>query len=250
MAWTTPRTWAAGEVLTDALLNAQIRDNFNAIVNDGVNAIVIARGTDASMPSSDAPLRITATYTGTAVEESMMAVFTFTDNRTTGNFSSQALRIAFNRSSTATAGGSAQDAALLISSTMNATLTTMFSLISLSGPSVAATKTLTDYRGLYISNAGGAGTVTTQYGIKIDTLNKGGTNYAIYTDLGIVRFGDRADIAGVRVTADPGSGLASTVTLSGSTIATGGGAPATPGTVARWWKVYDGTTVRYIPMYS
>lgn len=31
MAWTTPRTWVAGEVVTAAILNTHIRDNLNAI---------------------------------------------------------------------------------------------------------------------------------------------------------------------------------------------------------------------------
>lgn len=31
MAWTNPRTWAAGEDLTAALLNTHVRDNFKAI---------------------------------------------------------------------------------------------------------------------------------------------------------------------------------------------------------------------------
>lgn len=31
MAWTTPRTWAAGEVVTAALLNTHLRDNLKAI---------------------------------------------------------------------------------------------------------------------------------------------------------------------------------------------------------------------------
>jgi hypothetical protein len=31
MAWTTPKTWAAGEVLTAANFNAHIRDNLNAV---------------------------------------------------------------------------------------------------------------------------------------------------------------------------------------------------------------------------
>lgn len=31
MAWTSPRTWLAGEVLTAALLNTHLRDNLNAI---------------------------------------------------------------------------------------------------------------------------------------------------------------------------------------------------------------------------
>jgi hypothetical protein len=31
MAWTVPRTWRTGELVTSGLLNQQIRDNFNAI---------------------------------------------------------------------------------------------------------------------------------------------------------------------------------------------------------------------------
>lgn len=31
MAWTTPRTWVAGEVVTAALLNTHLRDNLNAV---------------------------------------------------------------------------------------------------------------------------------------------------------------------------------------------------------------------------
>jgi len=33
MAWTTPRTWVSGEVVTAALLNTHLRDNLNAIGN-------------------------------------------------------------------------------------------------------------------------------------------------------------------------------------------------------------------------
>lgn len=32
MAWTVPRTWVAGEVVTDAIMNAHVRDNFRALV--------------------------------------------------------------------------------------------------------------------------------------------------------------------------------------------------------------------------
>lgn len=32
MTWTTPRTWIAGEIVTAALMNAQIRDNMLSIV--------------------------------------------------------------------------------------------------------------------------------------------------------------------------------------------------------------------------
>jgi hypothetical protein len=33
MAWTTPRTWVAGEVVTAALLNTHLRDNLDALGN-------------------------------------------------------------------------------------------------------------------------------------------------------------------------------------------------------------------------
>jgi hypothetical protein len=38
MAWTTPRTWVTGELVTAALLNAHLRDNLNALVPVGVDA--------------------------------------------------------------------------------------------------------------------------------------------------------------------------------------------------------------------
>ena len=31
MAWTTPRTWVAGELVTAAMMNAHVRDNLNAL---------------------------------------------------------------------------------------------------------------------------------------------------------------------------------------------------------------------------
>jgi len=40
MAYTTPRTWVTGELVTAAMLNQQIRDNENAIVPNGPDAWV------------------------------------------------------------------------------------------------------------------------------------------------------------------------------------------------------------------
>ena len=33
MAWTTPRSWTAGETVTSTIMNTHVRDNFNAIVS-------------------------------------------------------------------------------------------------------------------------------------------------------------------------------------------------------------------------
>lgn len=51
--------------------------------------------------------------------------------------------------------------------------------------------TITNNYGLYHFEATGAGAITNNYGIYVESLTKGGTsNYAIYTNLGLVRFGD------------------------------------------------------------
>ncbi len=61
--------------------------------------------------------------------------------------------------------------------------------------------TLTNRYGLYVNNATGAGTVTNQYGVYVAGMTKGGTlNYAIYTNAGLVHFGDAVDLtAGLTV---------------------------------------------------
>lgn len=41
MAWTTPRTWSAGETVTATIMNTHVRDNLNALAN---KAIVISIG--------------------------------------------------------------------------------------------------------------------------------------------------------------------------------------------------------------
>ncbi|MFA5153371.1 MAG: hypothetical protein WC554_12480 [Clostridia bacterium] len=40
MAWTTPKTWTGGELVTEDTLNEQIRDNFNVVRNQIRYAIV------------------------------------------------------------------------------------------------------------------------------------------------------------------------------------------------------------------
>lgn len=42
---------------------------------------------------------------------------------------------------------------------------------------------------------GGGGTITTQYGLYLDSLTTGTTNYAIYTNDGLVHFGDKVELA-------------------------------------------------------
>lgn len=63
MAWTTPRTWTTGEVVTASHLNAHVRDNFNAfsththsgVAGDGSNLagrLVVVKAADQSVTNS------------------------------------------------------------------------------------------------------------------------------------------------------------------------------------------------------
>lgn len=45
MAWTSPRTWAAGEVETAAFFNPQVRDNLNWLEPDAGGWIAVGTGT-------------------------------------------------------------------------------------------------------------------------------------------------------------------------------------------------------------
>lgn len=51
----------------------------------------------------------------------------------------------------------------------------------------------------YAGNAtkGAGSTITTQYGLYVESLTSGATNYAIYTNTGLVRFGDTVTMNGV-----------------------------------------------------
>lgn len=61
-------------------------------------------------------------------------------------------------------------------------------------------------------NSGG-GAITTLYGIRIGNMNVGGTNYAIYTNAGLVHFGDSLDFAsGKNITLVAGNIITDTTT--------------------------------------
>lgn len=51
MAWTSPRTWLAGEEPTAAILNAHIRDNLKAIGDGGMTAYTPTWGASGSAPA-------------------------------------------------------------------------------------------------------------------------------------------------------------------------------------------------------
>lgn len=98
------------------------------------------------------------------------------------------------------------------------------SMIALYAQATSATAsfTMTAAYGIYVENttAGAGSTITTAYGINIADQTGGGTNYALYTNAGLVRFGGAVTCAAL-VTASAGLTVASgqTLTLTGGTVA-------------------------------
>lgn len=56
MAWTSPRTWADGEVVNAQMMNEQVRDNLNYLLAPNVTQIVTAAGTLSTTSTTFASL--------------------------------------------------------------------------------------------------------------------------------------------------------------------------------------------------
>lgn len=70
MAWTTPRTWVAGETLTAALLNTHLRDNMNVVPIELGTTEFTANVTVSATTEAGATTVVTApaiTFDGTTV---------------------------------------------------------------------------------------------------------------------------------------------------------------------------------------
>lgn len=78
-----------------------------------------------------------------------------------------------------------------IGTTAPATATGTFRAIYSQPATVASAFTMSALYGFYAYNAtkGSGSTITTQYGLYVEAMTSGGTNYAIYTNGGLVRFG-------------------------------------------------------------
>jgi len=89
-------------------------------------------------------------------------------------------------------------------------------------------------------NKGAGSTISIQYGMKIEDLTVGATNYAIYTGLGTIHFGDVIETVSGNESTGAGSALL--------------GANSPAGTLTapyKWikWKTSDGSTV-YVPAWK
>jgi len=72
--------------------------------------------------------------------------------------------------------------------------------------------------GAWIKDPTGAGPITTNYGIKIEDITRGTTDYAIYSGLGIVRFGGQLSLNGGGIGIPAAETLASVAGDYGTTI--------------------------------
>ena len=86
MAYTDPRTWVTGELVTSALLNVQIRDNFDAIIEGTTGAYVNAvTGPHAIGGSTVDYVRLGLTGAFTSGGASTVAFGTYTSGAITGH---------------------------------------------------------------------------------------------------------------------------------------------------------------------
>lgn len=135
MAWTSPRTWVAGETVTAALLNIHLRDNLKAVgdawtaYTPTTTGITLGNGTltgHYSRPGQTVKFRIKLVFGSTTVltgspmfslPVAAIAVRSFGGTVTMLDDSASALKGGFYWNSTATALAVRDDASAALSST-------------------------------------------------------------------------------------------------------------------------------------
>lgn len=183
--------WSAGiigDVATD--LAWRLRDD-----NNGVTALSVAQGTGAATFLST----VTATeFRGPSVDSGSATDLILQRNNVTrmtfgatnyGIGLATAGDIGFNMSASTT--GATQHSGIDFTHNIGNTATSA-AVLQVQG---VAQGSLTDIYGVRVLDAAASGTVTTQYGLYIGSMTEGLTNYAIYTNAGLVRFGGATTFA-------------------------------------------------------
>lgn len=168
-------SWANGDLLTPAKLNTQALSG-TLSVGDGTHtvtdpAIIAARQITTGTDNARGFLDCTnfARTTGSAAYASFDNIPTFTGTTNYDHHSGFQARADIG---------------------MTGTMTNLYSFWAQPNIS-AAGATVTNVYGAYLRNPIGDGSVTNNYGLVVEGMSKGGTlNYAIYTNAGVVRFGD------------------------------------------------------------
>ena len=117
---------------------------------------------------------------------------------------------------------------------------------------VAASFTLTNRYAFYadMSLKGAGSTITNDYGLYIGAVTQGGTsNYAIFTNAGLISFGGPMEIRNVAA-ASTSAGYLSIGSTTQSSVGSAGGASALPATPSGYLKIYLASTQYVIPYYA
>ena len=76
MAWTTPRTWTTGELVTAAIMNKHIRDNLNALFSPATDVATITTDITTTNTSFEDATGLSVTLT--TAGDTVLAIFTGT----------------------------------------------------------------------------------------------------------------------------------------------------------------------------
>ena len=158
MAWTAPKTWSVGEVLTAANMNIHLRDNLLAV---GAH-LIVRKTSDQSVTSSTVLVSDTALTMAVGVSE--IWKFTFHvryEANTTADIKIAYSLPASSQIDAAASGAMANVSSLFADQVWPAITTTDASPIGFSGGGVAAPRTLL-IDGTYIGG-GTAGSVTLRW---------------------------------------------------------------------------------------
>lgn len=119
--------------------------------------------------------------------------------------------------STATMTGSTSGFSVKADGTMASDVTNTGAAVFARVRTEAASFTQASAVGVSVQDAvkGAGSTITTQYGLKIESQTQGGTNYALYTGTGRARFGDNVSVRGVDYTW-PSANASGVLTNNGS----------------------------------
>lgn len=190
------QTWETSAGVVGALFDGAGRLFVGAKATAGIGDTSTLLYTDAFITAIDKTYQgvsasVTADPSGNTTQSYRGGLFTATSRSTnTRDFTSAAGGLLGGTFSVSHLGSGTLTAAKAATFMMSGkTITTMYG--SITEAAVTSGFVWTNLYHAYLANATGAGTLTNQYGLYVEAMTKGGTlNYAIYTNAGLVRFGD------------------------------------------------------------
>jgi fibronectin-binding autotransporter adhesin len=174
---TSARDWSLGVVETDGATEGNLRLGLA-----GADNLVITTAGNVGIggtPGASTKLRVDATYaSATAGEQYSLQVLGSYNIADTGL--KQGIRVSTTAGNTSGTVASLNGGLFLNNAGGNGGTVTDSSTLWVRND-VQTGATVGTASGLFVANGSGAGTMTTQYGVYVDSLTKGANNYALYT---------------------------------------------------------------------